>query len=173
MKPIPLLALAAATAACVTVSMPCAAGGADEEVSPVYGVRIPAGYRDWPVVNVAHEAGDLNDLRVVLGNPIAMKAYRDGTRPFPDGAIIARVAWKQVPSEANDAVLGKGHSFVTGAPTNLEFMIKDSGKYAASAGWGFGQFTDGKPDGEVLHKTCFACHQPAKGNDFLFTHYAP
>jgi hypothetical protein len=53
--------------------------------APIYGVRIPAGYRNWELVNVAHEAGDLNDFRVVLGNAVAMKAFRDGTRPFPDG----------------------------------------------------------------------------------------
>ena len=173
MKPIPQLMLAAATAAFVIMSMPFAAGGADDEGSPIYGVKIPAGYRDWSVINVAREAGELNDLRVVLGNPTAIKAFRDGTLPFPDGTIIARLAWKSVPSAENNAVFGREQSFVTGAPTNLEFMVKDSSRYAASGGWGFGQFTDGKPDDEALHKMCFPCHQPAKGHDFLFTHYAP
>jgi hypothetical protein len=173
MKRTALLVLAAVTAACVTVSMPFTAGGADDEASPIYSVKIPPGYRDWALVNVAHEAGDLNDLRVVLGNDIAIKAFRDGTLPFPDGTIIARLAWKHVPSEENNAVFGRVQSFVTGAPTNLEVMVKDSKKYAATAGWGFGQFTDGKPDNEALHKTCFSCHEPAKGHDFLFTRYAP
>jgi hypothetical protein len=68
------------------------ASGADEEVSPIYGVRIPAGYRNRALVNVGHEAADLNDFRVVLGNHIAIKASRDGTLPFPDGAMIARLA---------------------------------------------------------------------------------
>jgi hypothetical protein len=143
------------------------------EVAPIYGVRIPAGYRDWVVVNVAHEAGNLNDFRVVLGNAVAMKAFRDGTLPFPDGTIIARLAWKYVPSPENNAVFGRDQSFVTGAPTNLEFMVKDSKKYATTAGWGFGQFTDGKPDDEAVHRACFPCHGPAKGHDFLFTRYAP
>jgi Cytochrome P460 len=143
------------------------------EVAPIYGVRIPAGYRDWALVNVAHEAGNLNDFRVVLGNAVAMKAFRDGTLPFPDGTIIARLAWKYVPSPENNAVFGRAQSFVTGAPTNLEFMVKDSKKYATTAGWGFGQFTNGKPDDEAVHKACFPCHGPAKGNDFLFTRYAP
>ncbi|MGH7152655.1 MAG: cytochrome P460 family protein, partial [Acetobacteraceae bacterium] len=80
---------AAAMAACVIASMPFTAGGADDKSSPIYGVKIPAGYRDWELVAVAHEAGDLNDLRAVLGNASAMKAFRDGTRPFPDGTIIA------------------------------------------------------------------------------------
>jgi hypothetical protein len=165
--------IAAATAACVNVLMPFTAGRADDEASPVYGVKIPAGFREWSLINVAHEAADLNDFRVVLGNPIAMKAFQDGTLPFPDGTFIARLAWKYVPSEQNNAVFGRDQSLVTGAPTNLEFMVKDSKKYAASGGWGFGQFTDGKPDDEALHKTCFPCHQPAKGHDLVFTRYAP
>jgi hypothetical protein len=172
-KRIALLGFAAATAACITVSMPITAGGADDEGSPIYGVKIPAGFREWSLINVAHEAADLNDFRVVLGNAIAMKAFQDGTLPFPDGAFIARLAWKYVPSEENNAVFGRVQSFVTGAPTNLEFMVKDSKKYAGTGGWGFGQFTNGKPDDEALHKTCFPCHQPAKGHDLVFTRYAP
>jgi hypothetical protein len=85
MKRMIFLAFAGATAACVTVSMPFTAGGADEEGSPIYGVKIPAGFREWSLINVAHEAADLNDFRVVLGNPIAIKAFQDGTLPFPDG----------------------------------------------------------------------------------------
>jgi hypothetical protein len=171
MRRIQLLVFAAAT--CVTISLPFAAGSSDEAASPIYGVKIPAGYRDWKLVNVGHEAANLNDLRVVLGNDVAIKAFRDGTRPFPDGTMIARLAWKYVPSDENNAVFGQVQSFVTGAPTNLEFMVKDSKKYAATAGWGFAQFTDGKPDSEALHKTCFSCHAPASGNDYLFAHYAP
>jgi len=162
-----------AAAAFVVISAPFAAEGAEGAGSPIYGVTIPDGYRDWPVVNVAHEAGDLNDLRVVLGNAIAMKAFRDGTLPFPDGTAIARLAWKSVPSAQNNAVFGREQSFVTGAPTNLELMVKDSKKYAMSGGWGFAQFTNGKPDDEALHQKCFPCHQPAKAHDFLFTQYAP
>ena len=56
------------------------------------------------VISVAHEAGKLNDLRAILGNDIAMKAFRDGTRPFPDGTIMARLAWEYVPSVENNAI---------------------------------------------------------------------
>jgi hypothetical protein len=52
-------------------------------------------------------------------------------------------------------------------------MVKDSKKYAATAGWGFGDFTNGKPGDKALHATCFACHVPAKSNDYVFAHYAP
>lgn len=62
----------------------------------------PAGCRDWKLVSVAHEEGNLNDLRAVLGNDIAIKAYRERKLPFPDGSIIARLAWKYVPSEENN-----------------------------------------------------------------------
>jgi hypothetical protein len=172
MKRIGFWVFAAATAACVMASIPFTAG-ADDEGSPIYGVTIPAGYRDWALINVGHIAGDLNDLRAVLGNAVAIKAFRDGTLPRPDGTIIARLAWKMVPSAENNAVLGPSLSFVTAAPTNLEFMVKDSKKYATTAGWGFGQFTDGKPDSEALHQTCFSCHEPAKARDFVFTRYAP
>ena len=52
-------------------------------------------------------------------------------------------------------------------------MAEDSTKYAATGGWGFAEFTDGKPDGEAVHKTCFSCDQPEKDHDFVFTHYTP
>jgi len=122
---------------------------------------------------VAHEAGNLNDLRAILGNDVAMKAYREGKLPFPDGTIIARLAWEYVSSEENNKVFGRAQSFVAGSPTNVQFMVKDSKKYAATGGWGFAQFKDGKPDDEAVHKTCFPCHEPAKAHDFVFTRYAP
>jgi hypothetical protein len=52
-------------------------------------------------------------------------------------------------------------------------MVKDSKKYAATGGWGFGDFKDGKPGDKALHETCFPCHAPAKDRDFVFTNYAP
>jgi hypothetical protein len=52
-------------------------------------------------------------------------------------------------------------------------MVKDSKKYAATGGWGFAQFQDGKPLGEAMLKTCFPCHEPSKANDYVFTRYAP
>jgi hypothetical protein len=75
--------------------------------------------------------------------------------PFPDGAIIARLAWSYVPSEENNKVFGCAQSFVAGSATNVQFMVKDSRKYAATGGWGFAQFKDGKPADAALLKTCF------------------
>ena len=123
---------------------------------------------------MAREEGDLNDLRAILGNDVAIKAYREGKLPFPDGTIIARLAWSYVPSEENNKVFGRLQSFVAGPPKNgVQFMVKDSRKYASTGGWGFAQFDDGKPANEAVHKTCFACHEPAKARDFVFTRYAP
>jgi hypothetical protein len=173
MKRIVYLLLGVATLAGVVVLKFPASGQAQGEASPIFGVTIPAGYRDWKLISVGHVGGSNNDLRAKLGNDTAIKAYREGTMPFPDGTIIARLAWHEVTSEENNKALGDTDSSVAGRATNLEFMVKDSKKYASTGGWGFAQFTDGKPDSEALHKTCFPCHGPAKDNDFVFTHYAP
>jgi hypothetical protein len=148
-------------------------GDAGETTAPLFGVTIPPGYRDWRVISVAHEAGNNNDLRAVLGNDAAIKAYREDKLPFPDGSIIARLAWSYVPSAENNKVFGRDQSFVAGAPINVQFMVKDSKKYAATGGWGFGQFKDGKPVDDALLKPCFGCHVPVKARDFVFTQYAP
>jgi hypothetical protein len=155
------------------VYMAHASGHADGEAAPIFGITIPPGYRDWKLISVAHEEGNLNDLRALLGNDIAVKAYREGKLPFPDGTIIARLAWTYVPSEENDKVFGRAQSFVPGAATNVQFMVKDWKKFATTGGWGFAQFKDGKPDDKADLKTCFPCHEPVKARDFVFTHYAP
>ena len=64
-------------------------------------------------------------------------------------------------------------SFVSGPATNIQFMVKDSTKYASTGGWGFAQFDDGKPADEATHRACFSCHEPAKDSDYVFTRYAP
>jgi cytochrome P460 len=150
-----------------------AAGRVDGEADPIFGITLPAGYRDWKLISVAHEAGNLNDLRAVLGNDVAIMAYREQKLPFPDGTIIARLAWNYVPSEENNKVFGRSQSFVAGTATNVQFMVKDSRKYASTGGWGFAQFKDGRPDGEAMLNTCFPCHEPVKARDFVFTRYAP
>jgi hypothetical protein len=147
-----------------------------QEVAAVFVKKIPAGYRDWKVVSVAHEAGDLNDIRAVLGNDIAIKAYRNGKLPFPEGTIVGRIAWSYVSSEENNKAFGRDQSFVAGSPTAfyLQFMVKDSRKYAATGGWGYSSFDkEGKPTDEAAMKTCFPCHQAVKDRDFVFTKYAP
>jgi hypothetical protein len=139
--------------------------------APIYGIKIPQGYRDWRMISAGTVGTPVNDVRVKLGNDIAIKAFRDDRLPFPDG-IIGRLAYKQITSEENNKALGHLQSFVAGPATNLEFMVKDSKKYAATGCWGFAQFTNGKPDDETLHKACFGCHALAN-RDFVFTHYSP
>jgi hypothetical protein len=137
-------------------------------------ITLPDGYREWKVISVAHEAGKLNDIRAILGNDSAFLAARTRTLPFPDGAILARVAWAYTPSPENDKAFGSNnHSFVAGPATNVQVLVKDSRKFASTAGWGFGQFTKGKSENEAIATQCLACHVPAKKNDFVFTHYAP
>jgi hypothetical protein len=161
----------------VAISAP-ASGHLGEEASPIYGVTIPPGYRDWKLIAVNQLVTDkVDQLRAQLGNDIAIKAFKEGTRPFPDGAIIVALHWTRVPSKDNDKVLAGAfpgaQSFVIGSRVNMQVMVKDSRKYASTSGWGFGDFKDGKPGDEPLHKTCFPCHEPAKDHDFVFTHYAP
>jgi hypothetical protein len=174
MKPIAFLLVVVAALAGMVAFWAPTSGRADDVSAPIFGGAPPPGYRDWKLISVAHEEGNLNDLRAILGNDITIKAYREDKLPFPDGTIIARLAWSYEPSEENDKVFGQAQSFVAGPPKNgVQFMVKDSKKYAATGGWGFAEFIDGKPVGEAAIKTCYPCHQPIKARDFVFTHYAP
>ena len=116
MKRIAFLLVAVATVVGVVAFTAPAAGNAEVEAAPIFGIKIPPGYRDWRLVSVAHEEGNLNDIRAILGNDVAIKAYREGKLPFPDGTIIARIAWTYVPSEENNRVFGRAQSFVPGPP---------------------------------------------------------
>jgi hypothetical protein len=145
--------------------------------SPIYGVTLPKGYRDWQLISVAQENGSNDDIRAILGNAIAVKAFRDGKRPFPDGAVIVRLAWRYQSSSRNDAVFPAPQSFVAGASTNVQVSIKDTKRYAATGGWGYGQFEGGRPNPDpAVVQNCFACHQKLEGleigKDFVFTDYA-
>jgi Cytochrome P460 len=179
MKRMVFLPIALATVAAVVAFAARASGHADEAASPIYGVTIPDGYRDWKVIAVNHLffAGKGDQLRAQLGNDIAIKAFKQGTLPFPDGAIIAAIHWTQVTSEDNNKVLDVPfpgtQSFVIESRVNVQFMVKDSKKYATTGGWGFADFKDGRPGDKALHETCFPCHMPAKDRDYVFTRYAP
>ncbi len=176
MRWITLLLFAVASLAGIVALTPLASLHADNRAAPIFVTNIPSGYRDWKLVSVAHEEGNLNDIRAILGNDPAIAAYRDAKLPFPDGSIIARIAWSYVPSEENNKVFGRAQSFVAGPPPAwyLQFMVKDSVKYAATGGWGFAQFDkDGKSADEAKLKTCFPCHVPVQARDFVFTRYTP
>jgi hypothetical protein len=162
----------------IAVAAALAGGGAltlaADDSSPIFGITVPEGYRNWRLITVAREEGNLNDIRAILGNDIAINAYREGKLPFPDGTIIARLAWEHIPLEESEKAFGRAQSFVAGSPKNgVQFMVKDSQKYPSTNGWGFAQFDNGKPAGEAVHQACYACHEIARERDFIFNRYAP
>lgn len=144
------------------------AATAPAATSPIYGVSLPEGYRQWQLIGVAQETGTLNELRAVVGNAVAWRAYRTGSLPFPDGTVLVKLAWKHEQSSEF------APAFVPGAPTTVQVMVKDPKRYAATGGWGFGRFIDGKPADEMQHRSCFACHDAnVRGHDRVFTRFAP
>jgi hypothetical protein len=189
MRRIALVAVAVTVAAvaCVAAYMESASGQSNGDAAPIYGVKIPDGYRDWRLISVKQLTGkqltgagaELRQLRAELGNDLAIKAFRDGTLPFPDGSVIAALHWNEESSDADNQALAAGfpglglESTFAGSAVNVQFMVKDSKKYATSGGWGFADFTNGKPGNEALHAKCFPCHLPGKDHDYVFTRYAP
>src|SRR4051812_34256898 len=172
MKRLVFVLVAIATVAGV-IAAKDSSGRAGEDAAIAAG-RLPAGYRDWRLISVAREEGELDDVRAILGNDAAIKAYRGGTRPFPDGTVIARIAWAFVPSEENNKTFGRAQSFIAGSPTNgVQVMVKDSKKYAATGGWGYAHFNDGKPADRAVLQSCFPCHKAIESRDFVFTRYSP
>jgi len=141
---------------------------AEKQVAPApNGIRIPDGYKNWQMISSSHRT-DNKTLRVILGNEIAIKAARKGkTKPWPDGAILAKMVWKDSQHPLWPAAT------VPGALVHSEFMLKDKKKYANTEGWGFARWEGLKqqPYGEnsgFAHE-CLTCHAPAKENDFVFT----
>ena len=165
---IPSLSVVALAAFAFAASFASRSGANSGVASPLFDVMIPDGYRDWALIAPAQEGEPFDELRAILGNDVAIKAYRADTLPFPDGTVLAKLAWKRVRSPEFDSAA------VPGAPTSVQFMVKDSKRYGATGGWGFGKFVDGKADDEAQHQTCFACHEArVKGHDFVFTRFAP
>ncbi len=116
-----------------------AAADEDDLASPIYGVTLPGDYRRWELIAPAEEAAPLDELRAVVGNAVAVEAYRAGTLPFPDGTVLVKLAWKRVPSPEF------APASVPGPATTVQVMVKDTRRYPDSGGWGFGRFVDGKP----------------------------
>jgi hypothetical protein len=167
LKYLAVMSAAIATAA-VTATGVALGDAGDGGASPIYGVKLPEGYRQWPLIAPAQEAAPLDELRAVLGNDLAIKAYQRSTLPFPDGTVLVKLAWKHVQSPEFEL------ASIPGAATTVQVMVKDSKKYAATGGWGFGRFINGKPVDEAQHQTCFACHQArVRNHDYVFTRFAP
>ncbi len=169
MKLYPRVLLAAvATSSLLGLALAIAAADEDDLASPIYGVKLPEDYRRWELIAPAEEAEPLDELRAVVGNAVAVEAYRAGTLPFPDGTILVKLAWKRVPSPEF------APATVPGPATTVQVMVKDARRYPDSGGWGFGRFVDGKPVDRAQHQTCFACHEPnVRDHDYVFTRLAP
>src|SRR3954468_12256846 len=108
-----VVALTCGVAATSSTSQP-----ADEAAASIAAGKLPAHYRDWRLISVAREAGELNDIRAVLCNDVATNTYRDCKPPFPDGTIIARLAWSFDANEENNKTFGTNQSFTAGHPKN-------------------------------------------------------
>jgi hypothetical protein len=138
------------------------------------------GYESWQVIAVSHNR---NTLAAILGNPVMISAFKEGIpgngKPFPDGAKMAKVHWNAIVNASEP-----GAPAVPGAQTNVDFMLKDSKRFANSGGWGYGAFEydaasnkfrpanlkDEPPQGNDA-KCGYACHSAAKSKDYVFTNY--
>ena len=159
--------LTAGLVSTLLLALPATAG--DVPTAP-NGVQVVRGWEDWRVVAPSYRP-DKDHIRVILGNDTALQAMKNGTRPFPDGTVMAKVAWTTRKHPSFPAAV-EPDRFV-----QVEFMIKDAGKYPATGGWGFARFTgpELKPYGRDAGfvQECFGCHTPVKGNDFVFTSRPP
>ena len=132
------------------------------------GISFPSDYKDWRVVSSSHRV-DNNTLRVILGNDTAITAARaNQTNPWPDGAVMAKIVWKETTLDSWEKAI------VPGEFVHVEFMVKDSKKYSDTGGWGFArwkgtQLTPHGKDNTFVYE-CFGCHTPVKSNDYVFTH---
>jgi len=129
------------------------------------GIAFLPDYKNWKAISTT-DRFDNQTLRLILGNDVAIKAIAEHhINPWPDGTTFAKVAWFQQPD-------GNG-SVQTGAFQQVEFMIKDSKKYASTQGWGWARWrgTDLKPYGTApdFSNECISCHAPVRRNDNVFT----
>jgi hypothetical protein len=153
-----------------------------------YSLQVPGGlafsefrgYEDWSVVAVSQN-GD--KIAAILGNPAMMAAYRAGApgggKAFPDGARMAKIHW--IPKKHEDY---PGEPIGPGAQHDVDFMVKDSKRFADSGGWGYAEFeydpatatfrpgdTKDSPPQEHDAKCGFACHSVVQDRDYVFTEY--
>ena len=137
------------------------------------------GYEGWQAISMSRNE---SAVAVILGNPVMIDAYRAGIpgngKAVPDGAKMAKVHWTPKKNEFfPDAT-------VPGNLLNVDFMEKDSKRFADSGGWGYAVFdynaasdtftpgtTAGSPPQGNDAKCGFACHTRAKAKDYVFTEY--
>jgi hypothetical protein len=153
-----------------------------------YSLKVPGGlafsefrgYESWQVISVSHN-GD--KLAVILGNPAMIDAYKagipDNGKPFPDGAKMAKIHWTAIKAEAYP-----GPPTVPGALHDVDFMVKDSKKFADTGGWGYAEFehdavsnsyrpgnSNDRPPQENNAGCGYACHTTVQKRDYVFTEY--
>ena len=138
------------------------------------------GYEDWQTVAVSQNG---KTIETILGNPVMIEAYKDGIpgngKPFPDGARFAKIHWTAKKAEDQP-----GDPIVPGALHDIDFMVKDSTRFADGDGWGYAEFefdpvsdtfrpgdTSDTPPQEHDAKCGVACHTIAAAKDYVFTAY--
>jgi Cytochrome P460 len=172
----------------ISVSLAVLATGAAISAQDQYAVKVPnglafsefRGYERWSVIAISQNGGV---IAVILGNPVIINAYKGGVpgngKPFPDGSKMAKLHWSPKKNET-----APGQPTVPGTLRNVDFMVKDSKRFADSGGWGWAAFNydpasdtftpatlaDSPPQGDDA-KCGFACHTIAKGRDYVFTEY--
>lgn len=128
------------------------------------GIEYIPDYRSWKAISTT-DRFDNGTMRIIFGNEIAVNAImKHKTNPWPDGAILAKTAWKQQ--------VGEDGNITTGNFIQVEFMIKDAKKYKKTEGWGWARWKgeELKPYGKTgVERECISCHKPVKNNDNVFT----
>lgn len=141
---------------------------AESTVQPApNGITLPDGYQNWRLISSSYRE-DNKTLRVILGNDKAVEAALSGrTNPWPDGAILGKLVWKEARHPQWPAAI------IPGELSHIEFMIKDHEKYAETGGWGYARWRGMalEPYGQdaAFAQECVACHTPVKDNDYVFT----
>jgi Cytochrome P460 len=164
-------------------------GGRAISAQDKYTVQVPGGlafsefrgYEDWQTVSVSQTDGA---LAVILANPVMIDAYRAGVpgngKPFPDDSKMAKIHWKPEKSaEAPDP-----STRVPGILHDVDFMVRDSKRFADSGNWGWAAFkydatsdtftpatADDEPPQENDAKCGFACHTIVEAKGYVFTAY--
>jgi hypothetical protein len=131
-------------------------------------IPYPTGYRDWHhvksmVINEGHPLfASFGGIHHIYANDKAMQGYRGSN--FPNGSVII-FDLLEAPQE--------GNAVTEGARKVLGVMHKDSKKFKATGGWGFEGFGGGDQAKRVVGNNaataCFACHQPLKVQDYVFS----
>jgi hypothetical protein len=168
-------------AAIATVAVPLAVWtGRAISAQDKYSVQVPdglafsefKGYEEWQVIAVS-QTGDL--LVAILGNPEMIAADQAGVpgngKPFPDGAKMAKIHWN-----AKKSAEAPAPTLVPDTLHDVDFMARDSKRFADSGNWGYAQFNyEAASDTFTPLGTgaaCgFACHTIVKAKDYVFTAY--